>query len=47
MPLSAPAVLLLELSQSEVLDEPLLHQLCILPSSHLGLGLSSRVLPSK
>ena len=33
VPLSTPPVLLLGLSQSEVLDEPPLHQLCTLPSS--------------
>ena len=34
VPLSTLPVLLLELSQSKVLDEPPLCQLCTLPSSH-------------
>ena len=46
MPFSTLLVLLLGLSQSEVPDEPPLHQLCTLSSSHSDLGLGSWVLPS-
>ena len=46
MPFFYTSCSVLGLFQSKVSDEPPLHQLCTLPSSHSDLGLGSGVLPS-